>query len=202
MLIVLYGALVTRLSPFHSTLPAPSTWDDAEGVQDEGFCFCQSAAAAETPRLPEVPRRWRRPQGLGVGVGGAPWRHPPSSPLISAPPGSFWWPLGTPATPCPATHPARRAWTAGPQEGAGGARAGEVARPPSPAGARGPRGRNGEAGAHGGFSHRFHRLPGDRGKKCGHKPFVTDRFREGKAQGGGCNLRGDSCSAQALSKAP
>lgn len=209
--IVLYGALVTRLSSRSTAdFKPPSIWK--ESVLSRRISFLpKSAAVAETPQVPELRLRWHRPRGLGEGARRPGWAWHPL-------PSSFLRPLPTatsPPTPAPPPSTSRilqratgnpRAPVRAPQPTMGSAshklqprqedyhpagkgpevgRAG-MGRWPPPAGAEGQRGRNRETGrsascpAHSSFSYRFYRSASEAGE-TGHKPLITNWFREGKA---------------------
>lgn len=180
MFIVLYGALVTRLSPLSAAHCQPPLPGREQSVFRTSISVSAKVSScgrdAPTPGSPAAVTSPPGPRGGGGALAGpGTHRRPLSSQRLSPQrlldvSGGRQEPLRLCVLP-PAqrgtafprglctSHRRQpgRAWTAGPQEGARAAQAGEVARPPSPAGAQGQRGRNGEAGRPGGFSHRFYR---------------------------------------------
>lgn len=98
--IVLYGALVTRLSSRSTAdFKPPSIWK--ESVLSRRISFLpKSAAVAETPQVPELRLRWHRPRGLGEGARRPGWAWHPL-------PSSFLRPLPTATSPPPLRHPHR-----------------------------------------------------------------------------------------------
>ena len=173
--IVLYGALVTRLSSLSTAdFKPPSIWK--ESVLSRKIPFLpKSAATAETPQLPELRLRWHHPWDLGE-RGRRPWLDlAPTAVLICLghrPTPSFAipnssdvskepLPLGVspplPAEPHTPEWPQHQPqitaqtsvdyWPAGKGWGGRGRRQdAEVAHPPLPAGAKGQRGQNRDAG--------------------------------------------------------
>ena len=211
--IVLYGALVTRLSSLSTAdFKPPSIWK--ESVLSRKIPFLpKSAATAETPQLPELRLRWHHPWDLGE-RGRRPWldlaptavliclghRPTPSfaipnssdvskeplplgvSPPLPAEPHTPEWPQHQPQITAQTSvdyWPAGKGWGGGAEAGWGGG-------PSSPScrskGTKGPEQRCWPPS----------QLPCPqqlpiqvlqvcRREKHGHKPLITNWFREGKA---------------------